>query len=76
MSILTFLKIQSQKIFSLFNCPNCKYTWRLFQRHVREMILESWSLMIRKVEKLCSNKKKRITQVRDDNWHFSKDTDD
>ena len=46
MSIMTFLKIQAQKIFYLFNCPNSKYTWRLFQKYVREMILESWSIMI------------------------------
>lgn len=46
MSIDTFLSIQAQKIFSLFNCPNCKYTWMLFQRYVREMILESWSIFI------------------------------
>ena len=26
MSISTFLKIQSQKIYSLYNCPNSKYT--------------------------------------------------
>ena len=46
MSIQTFLDIQAQKVFSLYNCPNCKYTWRLFQKYIREMILESWSLFI------------------------------
>ena len=51
MSIDTFLSIQSQKIFSLYNCPNSKYTWRLFQRYIREMILESWSLLIDEVER-------------------------
>ena len=46
MNIRTFLTIQAQKIFSLYNCPNCKYTWMLFQRYLREMILETWSLFI------------------------------
>ena len=46
MNVQTFLKIQAQKIFSIFNCPNSKYTWTLYQKYVREMILESWSLMI------------------------------
>lgn len=50
MSYNTFLDIQSQKIFSIFNCPNCKYSWRIFQRYVREMILQSWSLMIKKFD--------------------------
>lgn len=31
MTIDVFLKIQSQKKFSIFNCPNSKYTWKLFQ---------------------------------------------
>lgn len=56
MSIETFLKIQTQKIFSLFNCPNSKYTWRLFQRHVREMILQSWSIMIQNVDQMHDHK--------------------
>lgn len=46
----TFLKIQSQKIFSIVNCPNSKYTWKLFQQYFREMIYESWSLMIKEVD--------------------------
>ncbi|KAK8887859.1 hypothetical protein M9Y10_038918 [Tritrichomonas musculus] len=50
MSYETFLDIQAQKIFSIFNCPNSKYTWILFQRYVREMILESWSLMMDEVD--------------------------
>ena len=56
MSCETFLEIQAQKIFSLVNCPNSKYTWILFQRYVREMILESWSLFIDKAEKNYQNK--------------------
>lgn len=51
LSVDTFLKIQAQKIFSLFNCPNCKYTWILFQRYIREMIFESWSLFIDHAER-------------------------
>lgn len=51
MSISTFLKIQSQKIYSLYNCPNSKYTWGLFQKYIREMVLESWSLFIDIAEK-------------------------
>lgn len=52
MSVDTFLKIQAQKIFSLFNCPNCKFTWQLFQRYIREMILESWAIIIREVDQI------------------------
>lgn len=44
MTVDSYLDIQSQKIFSLYNCPNCKYTWRIFKRYVREMILQSWIL--------------------------------
>lgn len=44
MSVETFLNIQAQRIFSLLNCPNCEFSWRLFQNYVREMVLESWSL--------------------------------
>ena len=40
----TFVTIQLQKIFSLFNCPDSEFTWKLFQRYFRELILESWSL--------------------------------
>ena len=58
MSISTFLDIQSQKIFSIYNCPNSKYTWMLFQQYVREMLLESWSLLLNKLEKLYYNLKK------------------
>ena len=58
MTLETFLIIQEQKIFSLFNCPNCKFTWRLFQRYVREMILESWSLTINKLDQKYDNKTK------------------
>lgn len=55
MSIQTSLLIQSQKIFSLYNCPNCIYTWMLFQKYLREMILESWSLTIDQVNKEYKN---------------------
>ena len=51
MSVDTFIKIQLQKIFSLKNCPECKYTWILFQRYLRELILESWSIFIDNVTK-------------------------
>ncbi|KAK8864795.1 hypothetical protein M9Y10_010320 [Tritrichomonas musculus] len=47
MTYKQFLDLQAQRIFSLVNCPNCVYTWILFQRYLREMILESWSLMIK-----------------------------
>lgn len=40
MKVPTFLNIQAQKIFSLFNCPECKYSWKLFQQYIREMILQ------------------------------------
>ena len=46
MTVDTFLIIQAQKIFSIYNCPNSIYTWRLFQKYIREMILESWTLML------------------------------
>lgn len=52
MNIDTFLMIQAQKIFSLFNCPNCKYTWMLFRKYLLEMILESWSLLIDKSDRV------------------------
>ena len=62
MKYKTFLQIQAQKIFSLYNCPNSKYTWMLFQQYIREMILESWSLFLnrteRKYQNLPQNKKK------------------
>lgn len=45
------MDIQAQKILSIFNCPNCKYSWRIFLRYIREMILQSWSLMIKKFDK-------------------------
>ena len=50
MSVDTFLKIQTQKIFSILNCPNSEFTWKLFQKYVREMILESWSIMINDID--------------------------
>ncbi|KAK8881401.1 hypothetical protein M9Y10_004137 [Tritrichomonas musculus] len=53
-----FFEIQAQKIMSLFNCPNCKYTWRIFQRYIREMILQSWSLMIKKLDQESQLNKK------------------
>ena len=56
MSVDTFLDIQSQRIFSIFNCPNSKYTWRLFQKYVREMILEAWSLTINEVDEKFFNR--------------------
>ena len=63
MSIPTFLSIQAQKIFSLYNCPNCKYTWMLFQRYIREMILETWSLFIDKSDKNYRKKKYILIKV-------------
>ncbi|KAK8836772.1 hypothetical protein M9Y10_037294 [Tritrichomonas musculus] len=51
MSIDTFLQIQAQKIFSIYNCPNSIYTWMLFQRYIREMLFESWSIIIEKVDR-------------------------
>ena len=50
MSYETFLKIQIQRIFSLKNCPECKYTWYLFRTYMRELILESWSLFLDDVD--------------------------
>ena len=57
MKVDTFLKVQSQKIFSIFNCPNSKYTWRLFQKYIREMILEAWSIKVNEVDETFFNKK-------------------
>lgn len=34
----TFIDIQIQRIFSLKNCPECKYSWMLFQRYMRELL--------------------------------------
>ena len=50
MKVKTFLMIQSQKIFSIVNCPNSKYTGALFQKYLRELVLESWSLFINDVQ--------------------------
>ncbi|KAK8852979.1 hypothetical protein M9Y10_017976 [Tritrichomonas musculus] len=58
MSLDTFLIIQEQKIFSIYNCPNSKFTWRLFQRYFRELILESWSLTITEIDQKYSEFKK------------------
>lgn len=63
MSYQTFLLIQAQKIFSLFNCPNCKYTWILFQQYLREMILEAWSLFIDHHELLYQEQKSEMPFV-------------
>lgn len=46
MSVKSFLDIQIQRIFSLKNCPECKYTWNLFKNYLRDLIFESWSLFI------------------------------
>ena len=51
MKVDTFLNIQAHRIFSIYNCPNSEYTCILFQRYVREMVLESWSLMINKIDR-------------------------
>ncbi|KAK8886441.1 hypothetical protein M9Y10_041904 [Tritrichomonas musculus] len=51
MSVDTFLEIEAQKIFSLYNCPNCQFTWQLFQKHIREIIFESYSLTINKFDR-------------------------
>ena len=41
-----YFKIQQQRIYSIINCPNSVYTWRLVSRYYREMVLEGWSLFI------------------------------
>ena len=61
MSVQTFLDIQSQKIFSLFNCPNCKYTWMLFQRYLQEMLLEAWSLFIDQTDRKFQKERNNIS---------------
>ncbi|KAK8889049.1 hypothetical protein M9Y10_033792 [Tritrichomonas musculus] len=61
MDVSTFHLIQAEKIFSLFNCPNCKYTWMLFQKYLREMILESWSLFIDKADREYYSKEQTLT---------------
>lgn len=50
MSIETFIKIQIQRIFSIKNCPECKYSWYLFRIYMRELILESWSLFLDNID--------------------------
>ena len=56
LKIDTFLEIQAQRIISLYNCPNCRFTWILFQRYVREMIFEPWSLLIDKADRKFMDK--------------------
>ena len=51
MSIKTYHSIQLQKIYSLKNCPECKYTWILFQKYIKEFIFETWSLFINKIQR-------------------------
>lgn len=46
MNYETFLELQAQRIYSIKNCPECKYTWNLFRRYIREMIFESWSIFL------------------------------
>lgn len=48
---MTFINIQCQRIYSLKNCPECIYTWRLFQRYVEELLLESWALLTAEMQK-------------------------
>ena len=48
MSLKTFLNIQSQKIYSLINTPNTRYSWYLIACYIREMFLESWCLFLTK----------------------------
>ncbi|KAK8878470.1 hypothetical protein M9Y10_005243 [Tritrichomonas musculus] len=50
MTYKTFMKIQAQRIFSIKNCPECKYTWNLFRNYLRELILESWSLFLEQLD--------------------------
>ena len=50
MKLETFFDIQSQRIFSIKNCPECKYTWNLFRNYMRELIYESWSIFIDSVD--------------------------
>ena len=47
----TYIDIQSQRILSLINIPNTKYSWKLIARYFRELVLESWSLFIDKAQK-------------------------
>ena len=47
-----YIHIQKQRIFSLINCPNCIYTWKLISRYYREMLLEGWSLMCSNINEL------------------------
>lgn len=71
MRIKTFLKIQAQKIFSLLNCPNSEYSWKLFQRYVREMVLESWSIKTTEFDEEFFNRdenkeyKERLNKLKD-----------
>ena len=61
MSIPTFIEIQKQKVFSIFNCPNCKYTWILFQKYLQETILETWSLLVYSAEKEYRKNTKKVS---------------
>lgn len=70
MEVETFLKIQIQKIYSLKNCPECKYTWILFQRYLREMILESWSIFINKFSRNYEIEKRKKKIKKTDEYVF------
>ena len=45
-NIEDYFNIQKQRIYSVINCPNCLFTWRLVSQYYREMVLEGWSLFI------------------------------
>ena len=63
MDYQSFLDFQAQKIFSLYNCPNCKYTWQIFQQYVREMILQSWSIFINKTDIYLNSEPNKIQDI-------------
>ena len=46
-NVYDYFLIQSQRIYSLINCPNCFYVWKLIARYFRELVLVSWSLHIK-----------------------------
>ena len=53
-----YLTIQSQRIYSLINCPNCVFVWKLISRYYRVMILEGWSLFLENCDDSVDPQKK------------------
>ena len=60
-----YFRIQSQRIYSLINCPNCLYTWKLISKYYRELVLEGWALFITNIISDSRNQNLKIGELLD-----------